>query len=142
MPRVRVERRFAAPPETVRSLIEQNQDGLLRASGFESIERDDDRLEVSRRLGFATLSLTLEMDHDADAVVAFEAVDGIFERMRTEYTVEPAGSGTVVRAWTDFTLGGVAGSALDAPLVSRQRRREFEKQFDFLEERLAAGDGR
>ncbi|MGM0399507.1 MAG: hypothetical protein ACQEQY_11035 [Halobacteriota archaeon] len=58
--------------------------------------------------------------------------------MRTEYTVEATDSGSRLVAWTAFTLGGVIGTALDETLVSMQRNREFEEQFDYLETLLDA----
>ncbi|MFB6354693.1 MAG: SRPBCC family protein, partial [Halobacteriales archaeon] len=74
-----------------------------------------------------------------DAVLAYEQRDGIFESMRTRYTLEPVEEGARVTATTEFTLGGVVGTVLDSTLVMRKRRQELNAQFDYLEEQ-AAGD--
>ena len=136
MTRVTADRDLSASPETVRRLLERDHCELVRAAGFDTVESHGQTITFGRSLGFSTLELTVELDPDADAVVAFDAVDGIFESMRTEYHVAEATSGSRVTAWTTFTLGGALGAVLDGSLVAAQRRREFEAQFDYLESNL------
>lgn len=138
MARVTASRTFASPPNTVRDEIRHDPGSFVDAGGFDSVEVLDDRMRMQRSLGFATLELIVRIDEQADAVLAFDAVDGIFERMRTEYHVEVDDGGSRVTATTDFTLGGVFGTVLDATLVSKQRKREFEEQFDYLERELGS----
>lgn len=136
MARVSGSRILDAPPSRVRSAIRDDLEGFVGAGGFDEVTRRDEEFELSRSLGLATLELTVRLDRDTDTVLAFDAVDGIFERMHTEYEVEAVDSGSRVVARTDFTLGGLVGNALDETLVSTQRKREFEDQFEYLERRL------
>ena len=132
MTRVTNSRQLDGSPSIVREVIVDDLAAFLAAGGYDSVEVDGDRIELANQIGFATLELTLQLDPDADAILAFEAVSGIFDRMRTEYTVTETDSGSEITAWTDFTLGGVIGSALDETLITRQRNREFDQQFDYL----------
>lgn len=138
MTSVTASRTYASPPNTVREEIRDNLASFVDAGGFDSVEVEDGRMRMKRSLGFATIELTVRLDAEADAVLAFEAVEGIFERMRTEYHVHADDGGSRVTASTDFTLGGVFGTVLDATLVSKQRKREFEEQFDYLEAELGS----
>lgn len=131
-------RTFSAPPAAIRSVIERDLDSFVGAGGFESVDVSGETIEVVRDLGLATLELTVRVDREADVFLAYEAVDGIFDRMRTEYSIEADRDGTRIIAQTEFALGGIFGRALDATLVSTQRKREFEDQFDYLESQLAA----
>jgi carbon monoxide dehydrogenase subunit G len=74
---------------------------------------------------------------DADAELAYEQREGFFNEMRTRYQLEPVEAGTRVTATTDFELGGVVGSVLDATIVKRKRRSELGAQFDWLEDVVA-----
>ena len=138
MAHVTTTRTFSAPPAAVRSVIDRDLESFVGAGGFDSVNVSGKTIDVVRDLGLATLELTVRVDRDADVFLAYEAVDGIFERMRTEYSIEPAGDGTRVAAQTEFALGGIFGQALDATLVSTQRKREFEDQFDYLDSQLEA----
>ncbi|MFW5924421.1 MAG: SRPBCC family protein [archaeon] len=138
MTRVTGSRTVAASPAAVRSIIQRNLGAFVGAGGFDSVDVEGDTFAVTRDLGLATIELTARVDQDADGVLAYEAIDGIFEHMRTEYAVDPAESGAKITAVTEFSLGGIFGSALDATLVSTQRKREFEDQFDYLESQLEA----
>lgn len=129
-----------APQSTVETVIRNDVVGFVEAGGFDEVHGEGDEIAMSRSLGLATLELTVRLDHDADAVLAFEAVDGLFERMRTEYAVEAADDGSRLTARTDFSLGGFLGDALDETLVSTQRKREFEDQFEYVERRIEAND--
>lgn len=138
MARVTDSRTFSAPPAAIRSVIDRDLESFVGAGGFDSVAVSGETIEVGRDLGLATLELTVRVDREADEFLAYEAVDGIFDRMRTEYTVEHARDGTRVTAQTEFALGGIFGQALDSTLVSTQRKREFEDQFDYLDTQLEA----
>lgn len=131
-----VDRDLSAPPDAVRRLLERDHCELVRAAGFDTVESHGETITFGRSLGFATFELTVRMDPDADAVVAFDAVEGIFESMRTEYRVAATETGSRVIAATEFTLGGALGAVLDGSVVAAQRRREFDAQFDYLESEL------
>lgn len=136
MTRVRGSRTFEVRPAELEEAIECDVESFVAAGGFDSVSMAGDRIELANRLGLATIELTVRIDREASALLALEAVEGIFDRMRTEYTVEATDSGSRLEAWTDFTLGGIFGKALDETLVSMQRKREFEDQFEYLETRL------
>ncbi|MFB6132833.1 MAG: hypothetical protein ABEJ44_05445 [Halanaeroarchaeum sp.] len=140
MARVSASRRIEAPPPIVESVIRDDVAGFVAAGGFDEVRSEGDVLAMSRNLGLASLELEVRVDHDADVVLAFEAVDGLFEQMRTEYAVENADEGSRITAWTEFTLGGFLGEALDETLVSTQRKREFEDQFEYVQRRVEATD--
>lgn len=97
---------------------------------------EGDCLDIERRLGLATLLLTLRPIEGEDATLAFEQAFGLFEAMTMQYVVEPTAGGTELEARTEFTLGGVTGSVLDETVVRRQRTSELEAQFDYLERAL------
>ncbi|SDY75892.1 hypothetical protein SAMN05216564_10994 [Halopenitus persicus] len=64
--------------------------------------------------------------------------EGIFEAMTTSYTVTAADGGSEVTATTEFALDvAIVGDVLDATVIKRQRRRELEAQFDWLEAQTA-----
>ncbi|MFB6266562.1 MAG: SRPBCC family protein [Halodesulfurarchaeum sp.] len=140
METVRHSRDLPHPPEAVREAIHEDLGAFMRASDFDSVRVDGDRIEVSRSIGLATLSLTLVLTSDPDATLAYEQEAGIFERMETRYTVTGTAEGSRVVAETDFTLGGVLGSVLDATVIRAQRQTEFEGQFDYLEDVLGGPD--
>ncbi|MFB6093958.1 MAG: SRPBCC family protein [Halanaeroarchaeum sp.] len=137
MTTVSATRTLSAPPTAVRSAIVERPREFVAAAGFDEVRADGDTFSVARELGLATIELTVRLDRDAAAALAFEAVEGIFDHMRTEYVVTATEGGSRVTAETTFSLGGIAGAALDATLVARQRRREFEDQFDYLAATLA-----
>lgn len=142
MTRVRGSRTFEKRPGDVRDAIEDDIEAFVGAGGFDTAAMEGERIDLARRLGFATIELSVNLDREADALLAFEAVEGIFDHMRTEYAIDETDAGTRVTAWTEFTLGGIFGKALDETLVATQRRREFEDQFDYLESRLATETAR
>lgn len=143
-------RELDAPPETVRELILADVPAFIRASGFDKVEVAEDRYVVSRTVGFATFELELERV-DTDWVLALDQTTGIFDEMWTEYRVDPIDPGegantypssdgdtaADVIAETEFTLGGVLGPVLDETMITARRTEEFEKQFDYLEDRIA-----
>lgn len=128
---------LGAPPEAVRECIRADVPRFVEASGFDSVEVEGDFITVSRSIGLATFELTLEVV-EADGVLALDQTEGIFDRMWTEYRVEPRGGGSRVTATTEFTLGRVLGPVLDASVIATQRRAEFEDQFAYLAEQLSA----
>jgi hypothetical protein len=96
---------------------------------------ENDIIHVANGVGITTIELTLELVADPDAALAYEQREGLFEEMRTAYTVEPSGDGSTVTATTAFELGITAiGDVLDATVIERQRRKELAAQFDWLEE--------
>ena len=138
MAHVTATRTFSVPPAVVRSVIDRDLESFVGAGGFDSVAVSGELIEVVRDLGLATLELTVRVDRDTDVFLAYDAVEGIFERMRTEYSVGSASEGARLSAQTEFSLGGIFGRALDTTLVSTQRKREFEDQFDYLESQLEA----
>ena len=125
-----------ASPEAVRECIREDVPRFVEASGFDSVDVDGDFITVSRSIGLATFELTLEVV-ESDAVLALDQTEGIFDRMWTEYRVEPSDGGSRVTATTEFTLGRVLGPVLDAAVIATQRRAEFEDQFAYLAEELS-----
>lgn len=153
MASVTLSQQIDASPEAVREVV-ADAEPFMAAGGFDEVTVEGDRLELVNVLGLATMELELELIEDPDAELAYEQVDGIFESMETRYAVEPADGGqasaasrtasdqrsdggTEVTATTEFTLGGVAGSVLDATVIKRQRKREIRAQFDYLEDAVS-----
>ena len=99
---------------------------------------DGDRLTITNGVGIATIELDLELIEAPGAALAYRQRDGIFEEMVTRYTLEPTDGGTEVTAETEFAVDvALVGKLLDATVIERQRRRELEQQFDWLERELA-----
>jgi len=130
---VMVSRRIDASPTLVRESMNR-LDPFMRASGFDEVLVDGESVRVANEVGVATIELTLELVDRPDADLAYEQRDGIFEEMRTAYTVTPAPDGSEVVATTEFALDvAIVGDVLDATVVKRQRRKELTAQFDWLE---------
>lgn len=141
MEQVTVTRQVSAPPDDVADAM-ADVGWFMRAADFTEVTVDGDVVSIENRVGFATMSLSIEVVDDPDAALAYEQHDGMFKEMQTRYEVEPVDGGTEVTATTDFELGrGIVGSALDATLVSRQRRSELRTQLDALAERFADVEG-
>lgn len=136
MQRVTVRRTIHAAPSTVRALIADHE-RFMQAGGFTEASVTGDEIHLRQALGLATIELHLEIVADADAVLAYEQREGIFSHMRTRYEVDAVSEGSQVSATTEFEVGGVVGSVLDATVVKRKRRQELTNQFDYLED--AAG---
>jgi len=62
-------------------------DQFMRASGFDEVHVDGETVRVANEMGIATIELTLELVDRPDADLAYEQRKGIFEEMRTAYTV-------------------------------------------------------
>lgn len=125
-----------ADPETVEDVITDDVPGFIRAAGYDSVSVDGDRIGIERRLGLATLSLTLRPIDADESTLAFEQESGLFEEMTMHYVVESTDGGSELTAITEFTLGGVTGSVLDDTVVRRQRTSEIEDQFAYVERKI------
>ena len=134
MQTVTVTRTIAASPEAVGRAM-HDLVPFIRASGFDSVDVDDQDIRISNKVGPAEITLHLKVVDDADAELAYEQRKGIFDEMRTSYRLEPVSDGVEVTATTEFALDvALIGEFLDSTVISRQRRKELEAQFDYLEE--------
>ncbi|WP_280537418.1 SRPBCC family protein [Halopenitus sp. POP-27] len=139
---VTLTRSFDADPASIADAM-TDVEPFMAAAGFDEVSVDGDRIAVANRVGIATIELTLERTDglgdgvaDDDPPYVFEYVqrEGIFEAMTTTYTVTPTDAGTEVTATTEFALDvAIVGDVLDATVIKRQRRRELNAQFDWLE---------
>ena len=137
METVTVKRSLPASKSAVRELVRSDIPAFVRASGFDRVHVDGESYTVSRGIGFATFELTLERVA-SESLLEFEQVEGIFDRMWTEYRLEETEQGCAFIATTEFTLGGVLAPVLDGTMIKTQRTREFELQFDYVESALRA----
>lgn len=137
MASVTVERTLDAAPAAVRELLE-DVGPFVRACGFDDVAVDGDRVHIENRVGLITIEMTVRVVDREGAAFAYEHVEGPFAEMETRYELAELEDGTRITAATTFALDvGLLGQVMDATLVKRQRRRELEAQFDWLEERLA-----
>ncbi|WP_181687260.1 SRPBCC family protein [Halorhabdus salina] len=132
MQEVTVSRDVSAAPDAIRGAFE-DVGAFMRAAGFDDVTVEGDRVTVGRTIGLAELELTLELV-DSDAVLRYEQVEGMFDEMWTTYQVEDGEDGVTITAMTEFELGGMIGSALDATLIKRQRTNELEEQLAYVAE--------
>ena len=133
---VSVSREVAAPPDAVRERM-QDVGAFMRAAGFDEVVVEGDRIELENGVGIATIELTLELVDEPGAALAYRQRDGIFEEMVTRYTLEETAAGTEVVAETELAIDvALVGKLLDSTVIERQRRRELEQQFDWLEREL------
>ncbi|WP_135823677.1 SRPBCC family protein [Halorussus ruber] len=134
MESVTVTRDIEASPELLRERI-RDVGPFMRAAGFDGVEVEGETIRLRNSVGlFFEIELTLEVVERADAVLAYEQRDGIFEEMETVYTLDGNDGQSTVSATTEFAIGvAYAGPAFDATIVKRQRRAELTKQFDYLE---------
>jgi hypothetical protein len=132
MERVSLTRTVPANPETVTALITDVEPFML-AAGFDEVTLDGDNLGIMNRVGLFEIELDLEIV-ETDAVLRYEQRQGIFESMITEYTVEAVDAGTEVTATTEYSALDlpVLGEMIDSTVISRQRTKELNKQFDWL----------
>jgi len=136
METVTVSRSIPGDPEEITAEM-QDLGPFMEAAGFDEVRVDGEEFVIENNVGMLTISLTLRRI-EADAALAYEQVDGIFEEMRTDYTLQPADSGTTVTAVTSFELDvSVVGPLLDATVISRQRRKELTAQMEYLEQLVA-----
>lgn len=132
MQSVTVSRTIPTDPETVRDLV-TDLEPFMRAGGFSEVTVEDEEIYLRQNIGLGRIELDLRVVPDADVALAYEQIDGIFNEMRTEYEFESVPEGTRITARTEFELGGVFGSVLDATVVTRKRRSELNAQFDYLD---------
>lgn len=132
MERVSLTRTVPADPETVRALI-TDVAPFMRAAGFDEVTVEGNDLGITNRVGLFEIELDLEIV-ETDAVLRYEQRQGIFESMMTEYSVEAADGGTDVTATTEYSALDlpVLGEMLDSTVISRQRTKELNNQFDWL----------
>lgn len=135
---VTVTRVVPAPPEEVRAAM-LDVEPFTRAAGFDEVVVDGRMVRVTNDVEVAEIGLELEIVDDPDATLAYEQREGIFEEMRTTFTARPTPDGTELSATTTFALDvALVGGVLDATVISRQRRRELEVQFDYVEAAVSA----
>lgn len=133
MESVTVSRTLAADPERVREAM-RDLEPFMKAAGFDTVAVEGRDIEVANAVGVATIELSLRLRDDPEVDLAYEQTDGIFEEMWTSYTVTPVADGTEVTATTEFALDvAIVGGVLDSTIIKRQRRRELDAQFDWLE---------
>lgn len=131
---VTLSRTIDAPPTVVRESMNELEQ-FMRPSGFDEVHVDGETVRVANEVGIATIELTLTLVDRPDADLAYEQREGIFEEMRTAYTVTPVPNGSEVVATTEFALDiAIVGDVLDSTVIKRQRRQELAAQFDWLEE--------
>jgi len=134
MDSVTVTRVVPASLEDVREAM-LDVEPFTRAAGFDEVVVDGPTVRVANDVGIAEISLELEVVDHSDATLAYEQREGIFEEMQTAFTLRPTPDGTEMKATTEFAIDiALVGGVLDATVISRQRRRELEAQFDYIEE--------
>lgn len=133
MQSITISRDLAASPDEVRSLV-QDVEPFMRAAGFSTVEVEGDSLTIGKGFAVAKIQLDLRLLEEPDSILAYEQVDGVFEHMHTGYVLEETDEGCRISATTDFELDVAAvGALLDATVIRRQRTKELEQQFDYLE---------
>jgi hypothetical protein len=136
MQSVTVSRTIDAPKSAIRAAMD-DVEAFMLAAGFDDVIVDGDEIILRNRVGIATIELTLERVDAPDATLAYEQREGIFESMRTVYRLDDADDGTRVEATTDFALDvALVGDLLDSTIIRRQRHKELDAQFDYLESTL------
>jgi hypothetical protein len=105
----------------------------MAAAGFDEVTLDGDEITIVNGIGFAAIELDLTLVDRPDAELASEQADGIFEAMWTTYESTGADDGTGVTATTEFSLD----VAVVGAVIERQRRRELNAQFHWLERLVA-----
>lgn len=132
METVSLSRSFEGSAATVRDAMDDLQP-FVEAGGFDEVTVDGDDIHITNHVGLLTIDLDLRLV-DADCALAYEQVDGIFESMETRYTIDEGDETVTVTATTDYALDvDLVGPILDSTVIARQRRRELEGQFDYLE---------
>jgi hypothetical protein len=130
---VTMERTVPAPPEAVRAAM-ADVEAFMRAGRFDDVAVDGDRIHLTNGVGLLTIELELRQVTDGDAAFAYEQVEGIFSTMETRFAVAEAAGGSRVTATTEFALdASLVGPILDATIITRQRRKELEGHFAYLE---------
>lgn len=143
MQSVSFSREIAASEDPVREAVLDLEPFMLAADFDEVTVTDatfgDGRatggtIEIANSVGFLRVELSLSVIDRPQVVLAYEQREGIFETMTTEYRLEEGPAGTTVSVHTEFALDAAfVGPIFDATVIKRQRRREIESQFDYLE---------
>jgi hypothetical protein len=81
METVSLSRRYEADSDAVRAAL-ADVEGLLRASEFDRVTVDGDRITVENGVGIATIELSLSVVEREDAALAYRQTAGIFETWR------------------------------------------------------------
>ncbi|MBV0900544.1 SRPBCC family protein [Haloarcula salina] len=136
MERVSLTRTVDADPDTVIDRI-TDVEPFMRAAGFDDVTVEGDTVVIQNHVGLFQIELVVELI-ETDAVLTYEQREGIFESMVTDYTVEAVDGGTEVTATTEYTALDlpVLGTMIDSTIVSRQRSKELNRQFDWLDEQV------
>lgn len=135
-------RTIDAPAEAVRAAMADTEAFML-AGGFDEVTVEGDDIHLANNVGLLTIELDLVATEEPGSDFVYEQEAGVFESMVTRFTIESdgdesdgAGERVTVEAETDFALdASLVGPILDATIIKRQRRKELEAHFDFLEER-------
>jgi hypothetical protein len=85
-------RRVAAEPDRVRELM-GDVEAFMAASGFDGVSLEDDTLTLQNTVGLFEIELVLDVLEEPDAELVYEQREGIFDSMRTEYTLESVADG-------------------------------------------------
>ena len=133
METVSVSREISGPAESIRELMSDYK-SFFEGAGFDEVRVDDNRVEIGNSVGLLSVDLELEVI-DTEADLAYRQLEGIFKNMQTRFELEEKNGKTAVTATTDFELdANIVGPILDATIVSKQRKKEINKQLDYLEE--------
>ena len=144
MQSVSFSREITAPEDAVRETILDLEPFMLSAE-FDEVTVTDatfgegratgGQIDIGNSVGFLRIELSLAVVDRPGTVLAYEQRDGIFETMSTEYRIAPGAEGTTVSVRTEFALAAsFVGPIFDATVIRRQRRREIESQFDYLQD--------
>ena len=137
METVSVSRTFEATPEEIRDEM-RDVEPFMEGCGFDEVTVDGDSFTIANHVGLLSIRLELQLVETEDELV-YEQVDGIFEEMVTRYRLEDETDGTRVTATTEFALDArLVGPILDATIISRQRKKELDTQFEYLESVLGS----
>jgi hypothetical protein len=144
MESISLSREIAASSDAVRDRI-LDLEAFMSAAEFDEVtvtgpEFDGERatggsIEIANTVGFLRIELSLAVLDQPGSILAYEQRDGIFETMTTEYQLTENSGKTTVTVTTDFALdASFVGPIFDATVIKRQRRREIEHQFDYLQD--------
>ncbi|MFB6228066.1 MAG: SRPBCC family protein [Halobacteriales archaeon] len=144
MQSVSFSREIAAPEDPVREAILDLESFMLGAD-FEEVtvtnatfadgRATGGHIDIANSVGFLQIELSLAVIDRPGIVLAYEQRDGIFETMTTEYRLAEGSNGTTVSVETEFALdASFVGPIFDATVIKRQRRREIENQFEYIQE--------
>lgn len=135
METVSVRRTFNSSAEPITSVMSDIKP-FMESAGFDTVIVDGDHFTIENSVGLLSLSLELQL-LDTDDALAYKQTDGMFKHMETRYELDEDNGTTTVSVTTEFELdASIVGPILDSTVISRQRRNELTKQFDYLEREL------